>query len=112
MKNVVRTETVSSYWVQIHLSGPLAEIEQACRKDFLDKGLCVTVTPTKFIYTGGEETGAVVRLLNYHRFSASSDSIWERACDLALKLLEATHQMSILVEDSVHTVWMTKRDMA
>ena len=84
----MNTKTEPTYWVKIYLSGPLAVIEQVCREECLKKGLCVTVEPTRFIYTGGEETGALVGLINYPRFPQTAGELFVRARDLALTLLD------------------------
>lgn len=100
-----------TYWVEIALSGPLVVIEQTCRQFVLENPRCVTVEPTKFIYTGGEETGARIRFINYPRFPDTTENIREQARLLALRLLESTCQHSILIQDPQETVWLTKREL-
>jgi hypothetical protein len=107
----MNTKTGKTYWAKIYLSGPLDVIEQTCRKECLDAGLCVTVDPTRFIYTGGEETGAVVGLVNYPRFPAEAGAIDERARKLSVRLLDATFQHSALVMSPEKTEWVTKREV-
>lgn len=106
----MRTETALTYRVQIYLSGPLDIIEQTCRRFCLRHGLCVTVDPTRFIYTGGEETGAVVGLLNYPRFPTTSSEIDAVAHELARDLLGATAQHSVLIVRPDMSEWITRRD--
>ena len=103
------TTDAKTFWVKIYISGPLDVIEQTCRKHCFEEGLCVTVEPTRFIYTGGEETGAVVGLINYPRFPSNPETIIEQARDLAFELLEATFQHSVLVMAPSTTEWITKR---
>jgi hypothetical protein len=98
-----------TWWARIYLSGPLDVIEHTCRKDCLDEGLCVTVSPVNFIYTGGEERGAVVGLINYPRFPSEPKAIEDRAKHLALRLLEDACQHSVLVQTPTDTYWITKR---
>jgi hypothetical protein len=86
-------------WAKIFIAGPIDVIEQTCR-EFCMEGLCVTVTPTKYIYTLGEETGAEIGLINYPRFEAIPDVIFEKACRLAHELMLATHQGSYTVQSS------------
>lgn len=100
----------TTYWVKIYLSGPIEEAKQIIRKDVLEKGLCVTIEPTTFIYTGGEEQGYVVGLINYPRFPEMHGKIYERALDLANKLLEGTYQHSVLVTCPDLSTWLTKRE--
>ena len=70
----------------------------------------MTVEPTRFIYTGGEETGAVVGLINYPRFPSTPEAILFRARELAMRLLEATCQHSVLVMTPDQTQWISKRE--
>lgn len=104
------TKTSNTYWVKICISGPIDVIEQTCREECLRDGLCVTIDPTRFVYTGGEEIGAVVGLINYPRFPKDPEQIWERALDLAEKLLDATCQHSVLIMNPSYTTWKTKRE--
>ena len=112
MKSIEETETLTSktYWVRIYISGPIDVIKQACRAECADEGLCVTVDGTTFIYTGGEEQGAVIGLINYPRFPKSDEAIMSRARGLAMRLLEATHQGSVLVQSPDRSEWITRRD--
>ena len=104
------TVKCETFWARIYISGPIHAVEQACRAECLREGLCVTVEPTKFIYTGGEETGCVVGLINYPRFPSLPMAIEARARWLALILLDATHQHSVLLMTPEITEWITKRE--
>lgn len=69
--------TAETFWANIYIglragySGKLhhmAKLEKLCQ-NYVDKvGLAVTVTKTKFIYTKGNEPGAIIGLINYPRF--------------------------------------------
>lgn len=106
----MHTKVENTYWVKIYLSGPIEVAKQILREYCLAKGFCVTIEPTTFIYTGGEEGGYVVGLLNYPRFPMSSSDLNDAARNLALLLLDKTFQHSALVVDSLGTIWYTKRD--
>lgn len=106
----MKTLLVPTYYVRIYLSGSIEVVKQVCRQECLREGLCVTVDPTTFIYTGGEEFGVVVGLIHYPRFPTSEYAVWERAKDLAVKLLDATCQHSVLLLTPTETVWITKRN--
>jgi len=106
----MKTVTTPTHVVRIYLSGPLEVIEMECRRFCLEVGLCVTVEPTRFIYTGGEETGAVVGLLNYPRFPKAPAEIDNTARELAVRLLEATAQHSVLIVEPGESIWITKRE--
>lgn len=105
----MRIETSATYWVKLYLSGPIEQAKQILRRECLAEGLCVTVEPTTFIYTGGEESGYVVGLINYPRFPSDPASIRERAMQLASMLLAETYQHSALVMDPICTEWLTIR---
>jgi len=105
----MRVETSMTYWVRIYMSGPIEVAKQVVRAACLREGLCVTVEPTTFIYTGGEESGYVVGLLNYPRFPTTEENLRTRARDLMMELLEATFQHSGLMMTPGATEWVTKR---
>ena len=105
----MRTETVKTHWVRIYMSGPIDIAKQAIRAECLREGLCVTVEPTTYIYTGGEEAGFVVGLLNYPRFPVTPEALNARARDLMQKLLAATHQHSALMMTPTVAEWITLR---
>ena len=80
MNNYPEMKSCESYWVKIYIAGDIVQIEQICRQYCFHLGFCVTVTPTKFIYTGGEETGAEIGIMNYARFPTTPDelsSVWK-----------------------------------
>ena len=106
----MKHETVATFTVRIYMSGPFDVAKQIIRSECLREGLCVTIEPTTFIYTGGEEAGYVVGLLNYPRFPSSPDALTERARDLMQKLLDGTFQHSGLLVTPVLTEWISKRD--
>ena len=103
-------KTVTTYWARIYMSGPIEVAKQAIRAECLRLGLCVTVEPTTFIYTGGEESGYVVGLINYPRFQSSPAEIENRARDLMLTLIDATHQHSGLLMTPDTTELFSRRE--
>ena len=102
--------TEPTYWVRIYASGPIEAAKQAIREDCLREGLCVTIEPTTFIYTGGEEEGFCVGLIQYPRFPSPESDIWQRAVGLAKKIRTATFQHSTLIMDATQTLWLSERD--
>lgn len=103
----MRYESAPTYWVKLYLSGPIEVAKQTIRKECLEEGLCVTIDPTLYIYSGGEEQGFVVGFLNYPRFPSDSEQIIARARKVADKLLESTAQFSYLLETPEFTQWIT-----
>lgn len=105
-------ETVPTYWARIYIAGDLATIKQVCREQCMAVGLCVTVEPTTYIYTGGEESGAVIGLINYPRFPATPEEIYSKARELGELLMVrcCQHSFSIMAPDN--TVWFSRRPNA
>ena len=98
-----------TYQIRLYLSGPIDVAKQVIREHVLTHPLCVTVEPTTFIYTGGEEQGYVVGLLNYPRFPTAPNELNVRAKALAELLLDRTFQHSALIVTPTDTTWITKR---
>lgn len=97
-------------WARIYIAGPINEAKQIIRRECLRKGLCVTITPTDYIYTGGEETGYVVELVNYPRFPSSPQALYDRAKLLAVMLRDETFQHSVMVMCPTITTWYSTRE--
>lgn len=80
-------KTAPAYKVEIFIGGDYFDAMNIC-EIFCERGLCVTVEPTVYIFTGGRCNGVRVGLINYARFGASRDAIWATAWELALDLKE------------------------
>ena len=91
------------------MSGPIDVARQILRAECLREGLCVTIEPTNFIYTGGEEVGFVVGLLNYPRFPMSAAALLRRGRGIMAALLRGTHQHSGLLVTENKTEWVSRR---
>lgn len=105
--NEIREVTEPTIQVLIFVAGDMVDIRRACRS-FVMRGLCVSVEATSFIYTGGAEEGALVRLVNYPRFPKGRD-IANQAKSLAHYLIEECHQESALIVADDTTTWLTRR---
>lgn len=101
--------TLPTYQIRLYLSGPIEVAKQVIREHALEYPICVTVEPTTFIYTGGEEQGYVVGLLNYPRFPTAPNELNVQARELAELLLDRTFQHSVLIVTPTETTWITKR---
>jgi hypothetical protein len=107
---VALTKTSQTYWARIYIAGPIDIAKQIIRRECMVEGLCVTITPTDYIYTGGEESGYIVELVNYPRFPKTSEQIFNRAVELALALRDDTYQHSVMVMTPNDTYWYTTRE--
>mgnify|MGYP000253196301 CR=1 FL=1 len=98
--------TVPTYQIKIYLSGSIEAAKQVIREHVLERPLCVTLEPTTYIYTGGEESGYIVGLLNYPRFPTPPNELAVRASILAELLLAKTFQRSALIVSPETTKWL------
>lgn len=104
------TVQTSTYWVKIYIAGPIEVAKQIIRREAKAQGMCVTIEPTTYVYTGGEEEGYVVGFINYPRFPASRSAIWSRAEKLAEILKAETFQSSYTIMDPEQAVWVSDRE--
>jgi hypothetical protein len=98
-----------TYTVKIYLAGDIDVIKQECRRYCKEIGLCVTVNPTLFIYTGGEEFGVEIGLINYPRFPDTQEGIKAKAIELASRCRDASCQHSYLILDPIVTIFNSTR---
>lgn len=106
--NIPIVARAPSYTAKIHIAGDYAQALEACRV-WCETGACVSVAKTTFVYTGGEETGVVVTLINYPRFPATPGQMDEKAIALAEHLIAALHQHSASVETHRTVFWLSRR---
>lgn len=99
----------STYTVAIFMAGDMAQAKQVCR-EFCERGFCVHIHPADFIYTGGEEAGFKIGLVNYPRFPSTPDDLWQKADDLARMLIVRLFQHSALLVAPDKTEWITRRE--
>jgi hypothetical protein len=105
----MRTETAPTYTAAIFIAGDLATAKLVCREYCMRVGLCVTVEPTTYIYTGGEEAGVRVGLINYPRFPSEPEELRRKALDLANVLVARLCQHSFCVVFPDETIWRSLR---
>ena len=81
--------------------GSVEQVMELCQAFCNDVKLCVSVTPTSFVYVDGNEPGAIVGLINYPRFPLEDEEIEDIAVKLA-ELLAQTfkqHRVSVVFPD-------------
>ena len=101
-------KTTQTYWAKIYIAGPIEQIQQIVR-DYCLSGACVTVTPTNYIYTHGEESGAEIGFINYPRFPSTPDEIAENAEELGFQIMEGCCQGSFTIMTPEKTTFYSRR---
>jgi hypothetical protein len=111
-KNIMRNpelKTATTIRFDIFIAGDYAIAKQVCREWCLRVGACVTVEPVDYIYTGGEEKGVRVGLINYPRFPTTHDALMEKTRSLASELMDRLCQLSYSIVGPNETEWMSRR---
>ncbi len=93
----------------IFIAGDFEQAKQVCREYCFASSLCVTVEPVAYIYTGGEEAGVRVGLINYPRFPTTLEDLLEKAGKLADLLMARLCQHSYSIVGPDKTVWVSRR---
>lgn len=93
----------------IYMAGDIGQAKQVCREYCIADGFCVHIEPTDFIYTGGEESGFKIGIVNYPRFPSNHDTLRTKALELALMLQTRLCQLSYLVVGPDLTEWFSRR---
>jgi hypothetical protein len=99
-----------SHTATIFIAGSIQDIEKACRKYCL-VGMCVTVTPTNFIFTGGSESGAAIGIINYARFPRALKETESHALKLAKILLLECCQRSCSVVTDLNSYYISNEQI-
>src|SRR5262245_61588024 len=109
MRHRMVREMTPTYTIDIFIAGDAADARRICREQCMAIGLCVTVTPTDFIYTGGAESGVRVGLLNYPRFPTTPEALWATAQRVAEALRVGLCQWSYLLVAPDRSLWVSNR---
>jgi len=97
-----------TWYASIHIAGDHQTALEVCREFCMD-GLCVSVTPTTFIYTGGAEEGVCVRIIQYPRFPRPERELMGVAIRLADLLRIRLFQHSFTIETPEETHFFSSR---
>ncbi len=98
-----------AYKIEIFIAGDIKTAEDICQKYCDDTGFCVTVEPTNYVFTNGNERGVRVGIINYARFPNDQSKIFELAIVLGDLLLGGLGQGSYTVQDHIRSVMRSIR---
>jgi nitrate reductase beta subunit len=105
----MKVARIASCPISIFIAGHYDAALAACQEFCDDHGLCVTVTPTEYVYTNGRESGVIVGLINYPRFPSNQSDLEATAVKLAEYLLVNLVQLSFTIQTPKHTTWYSNR---
>lgn len=88
----------------------IEKIYSICRKYIHQVQWCVTVTPTKFLYVGGDEDGAIIGIIQYPRFPKSHNLLKEQTIELAEILRTELGQFRVSIVFPDETIMLEKED--
>lgn len=94
-----------SWYANIWIAGDERDALRACRQYCMTVPLCVSVTPTTFIYTAGAQSGVCVRFIQYPRFETPVAELEHKARSLAAYLMHKLAQRSYSIEFPNETEW-------
>jgi hypothetical protein len=86
-----------TFEVSVYMAGDIEHAKQVIRRYCNSHPCCVTVTPTAYIYRGGEESGFVVTFRNYPRHTSEGCTLEDQGRDLGLLLRGELGQDSFMV---------------
>lgn len=98
--------TVPSFTAKLYIGGDIQTAKRLINKMVYFEGMCVTIDPTTFVYTGGEEAGMVIGLINYPRFPSAPEQIKAKATAIGDMLIRELNQRTYLILCSDETYWM------
>lgn len=93
----------------IFIAGDYHLAKNICREWALEVGACVTVERVDYVYTGGEEVGVRVGLINYPRFPTTYEELRDKARSIADKLMIGLCQLSYSIVGPEETEWVSRR---
>lgn len=96
--------------VLIFMAGDISKAIQSCQEYCDVIGLCVTVEPATYVYSGGQESGFTIGLINYARFPKTREEILHHARTLAVQLLNDLDQQSFTIQDDQESVFFSWRE--
>lgn len=93
----------------IYMAGDISVAKQICRTNCFEVGLCVNITAVDYIYTGGEEAGFKVELINYPRFESTDNQLKVKTENLASQLMVGCCQNSYTIVGPTITTFYSRR---
>jgi len=102
-------QTAPTFNVEIHMAGDMSAAALFIQQVAAKKGLCVTMSPQSYIYSGGREEGFRIGFINYPRFPKVGTEIIKQAEYLADWVADHIGQHSYSIVTPAETIWCSMR---
>jgi hypothetical protein len=89
----------------------IGKLKEICQNYVNNIKLCVTVTPTEFIYVDGSESGAIVGLIHYPRYPSTPEKLKQHAIELGYELMHKLEQKRISIACPDVTLMLTNKHL-
>jgi len=104
------TETIApSCTYHIWIAGDYNRARFGCNNYCSSRGACFALTRVDYIFSGGEEAGVRVTIINYPRFPKSPDELKNTAIEMAYYLMAYLNQTSCSVEGPEESVFISRK---
>lgn len=101
-------KVAKSHNVEIHMAGDITEASLFLQKLAAKRGMCVSIHPQSYIYSGGREEGFLIRFINYPRFPQEPKQIIAQAEQLADWLSKHIGQYSWSITTPDETIYYSE----
>jgi hypothetical protein len=102
--------TADTYTIDIYIAGSPEIAKQVCDDYCWAEHFCVNVQEVDYIYTGGNESGVKIGIIQYPRFPKEINVLENRAFDIGYKVAEACNQWSFTIVSSGKTRFYSRRE--
>jgi len=89
-----------AFSAHIWMAGDYDMARNICRQICAKQGACFSISKTDYIYTGGEESGFTINLINYPRFPSEHSKLFLEAEQLGERLAIELGQGSFTITTS------------
>lgn len=103
-------KTCTSATVSIYCTGDKARLYAAVQETIDAIGLCVSIFPCDYLFTGGQESGYEIRLINYPRLPFDMDTMMAKAGHVAQAVFTVNPKGSLTIVAPHETIFWSNRD--
>lgn len=108
----MKVVTVETYRAEVCIACDIIDIKDFCHYYFTEKRpWCATITETDYIFTNGNETGALIRFINYGRFPTTDfDNLLKEIKEFGIELCKDINQSSFSIVADNKTYYIELKD--